>query len=73
MPKRPAPPSDVARHEKSIYRKPHERRLPALQCSHQSLSRDYVAAVRVNASFGRFFEPSPGRNAYVGLEIGGAR
>ena len=33
----------------------------------------YVGSVTVNAGFGRFFEPSPPRNAYVGLEIGSGR
>ncbi len=30
---------------------------------------DYVGSVSVNAGFGRFFEPSPPRNVYVGLEL----
>ena len=29
----------------------------------------YVGSVSVNAGFGRFFEPSPPRNVYVGLEV----
>ncbi len=29
----------------------------------------YIGSVSVNAQFGRFFEPAPGRNAYVGVEI----
>lgn len=29
----------------------------------------YVGSVSVNAGFGRFFEPSPPRNVYVGLEL----
>ena len=33
------------------------------------LDARYDGSVSVNAQFGRFFEPAPGRNAYVGLEI----
>ena len=29
----------------------------------------YIGSVSVNAQFGRFFEPAPGRNAYLGVEI----
>ena len=29
----------------------------------------YVGSLSVNAGFGRFFEPSPPRNAYVGVEV----
>ncbi len=29
----------------------------------------YVGSITVNARFGRFFEPSPPRNVYAGLEI----
>lgn len=29
----------------------------------------YIGSVSVNAQFGRYFEPAPGRNAYLGLEI----
>ncbi len=34
-----------------------------------ALDERYIGSVSVNAQFGRFFEPAPGRNAYVGLEI----
>lgn len=33
------------------------------------LDERYIGSVSVNAQFGRFFEPAPGRNAYVGVEI----
>jgi iron complex outermembrane receptor protein len=29
----------------------------------------YISSITVNAGFGRYFEPAPPRNAYVGLEI----
>jgi iron complex outermembrane receptor protein len=35
--------------------------------------RRYVGSVSVNAGFGRYFEPAPGRNGYFGLEITPAR
>jgi iron complex outermembrane recepter protein len=35
------------------------------------LDAHYVGSVSVNAQFGRFFEPAPGRNAYVGIELRG--
>lgn len=35
--------------------------------------RSYVSSVTVNGFGGRVFEPAPGRNAYVGLEIGYTR
>jgi iron complex outermembrane receptor protein len=31
--------------------------------------RRYVAAVSVNAAAGRFYEPAPGRTAYIGLSV----
>jgi iron complex outermembrane receptor protein len=31
--------------------------------------KHYAASVQVNAANGRYFEPSPGRNGYVGVEI----
>ena len=31
--------------------------------------RTYIGSVTINGTFGRVFEPSPGRNAYFGLEI----
>jgi iron complex outermembrane receptor protein len=34
-----------------------------------AFDRSYVGSVTINGAFGRVFEPSPGRNAYVGLEI----
>jgi iron complex outermembrane receptor protein len=36
-----------------------------------ALDERYIGSVSVNAQFGRFFEPAPGRNGYVGLEIRG--
>jgi iron complex outermembrane receptor protein len=33
------------------------------------LDERYIGSVSVNAQFGRYFEPAPGRNAYLGLEI----
>ncbi|MBI4502615.1 MAG: TonB-dependent receptor [Gemmatimonadetes bacterium] len=33
----------------------------------------YAASVQVNAANGRFFEPSPGRNGYIGIELRPAR
>jgi iron complex outermembrane receptor protein len=35
--------------------------------------RSYVSSVTVNGFGGRVFEPAPGRNAYVGLEVGYTR
>lgn len=37
------------------------------------LDERYVGSVVVNASFGRYYEPSPPRNGYVGVEIRPAR
>ncbi|MBK7783765.1 MAG: TonB-dependent receptor [Gemmatimonadetes bacterium] len=34
--------------------------------------RTYVSALTINGAFGRVFEPAPGRNYYVGAEIGWA-
>ena len=33
------------------------------------LDERYIGSVSVNAGFGRFFEPAPGRNALLGAEI----
>ena len=33
----------------------------------------YVGSVVINAAGGRYYEPAPGRNLYLGLEIGGGR
>ena len=33
------------------------------------LDARYIGSVSVNAGFGRFFEPAPGRNAYVGIAL----
>jgi iron complex outermembrane receptor protein len=30
---------------------------------------NYVGSVVVDAGFGRYFEPAPPRNAYVGIEL----
>lgn len=35
--------------------------------------RTYVGALTINGTFGRVFEPAPGRNYYVGGEIGWAK
>jgi iron complex outermembrane receptor protein len=32
--------------------------------------RRYVGSVVINAARGRYFEPAPGRNAYLGLSVG---
>ncbi len=34
--------------------------------------RNYVSALTINGAFGRVFEPAPGRNYYIGGEIGWA-
>lgn len=31
--------------------------------------RSYIGSVTINGTFGRVFEPSPGRNAYFGIEV----
>ncbi len=36
-------------------------------------NRHYVSSVRINASFGRYYEPAPGRNMYVGFSLGAGR
>lgn len=38
-----------------------------------ALDERYAGSVVVNAAFGRYYEPAPPRNAYVGLEIRPAR
>lgn len=35
--------------------------------------RNYVGSLTINGTFGRVFEPAPGRNYYVGAEIGWAK
>ncbi|MGH7646309.1 MAG: TonB-dependent receptor family protein, partial [Gemmatimonadales bacterium] len=35
--------------------------------------RTYVGSVVINATAGRYYEPAPGRNAYVGFSLGGGR
>jgi iron complex outermembrane receptor protein len=35
------------------------------------LDRHYVGSVVVNAAGGRYYEPAPGRNVFVGVTIGG--
>jgi len=37
------------------------------------LDRAYVGSVVINAAGGRYYEPAPGRNAYVGVALGGGR
>ena len=32
--------------------------------------RRYVSSVVINAAGGRYYEPAPGRNAYVGVSLG---
>jgi hypothetical protein len=32
--------------------------------------RFYVASVVINAANGRYYEPAPGRNMYVGVSLG---
>jgi iron complex outermembrane receptor protein len=32
--------------------------------------RNYVSSVTINGTFGRVFEPAPGRVVYVGMEVG---
>jgi iron complex outermembrane receptor protein len=34
-----------------------------------AFDRSYVGSVTINGAFGRVFEPSPGRNGYLGLQI----
>jgi iron complex outermembrane receptor protein len=33
-------------------------------------NRSYVGSVVINASNGRYYEPAPGRNMYVGFSVG---
>src|SRR6266550_4276298 len=33
----------------------------------------YVSSVVINAARGRFYEPAPGRNVYLGLSVGAGR
>ena len=33
------------------------------------LDEDYMSNIRLNASFGRYYEPAPGRNAYAGILV----
>jgi iron complex outermembrane recepter protein len=37
------------------------------------LNRLYVGSVVINAARGRYFEPAPGRNLYLGLSVGAGR
>ncbi len=37
------------------------------------LAARYVGSVVINAASGRYYEPAPGRNAYVGVSLGGGR
>jgi iron complex outermembrane receptor protein len=32
--------------------------------------RNYISSVTINGTFGRVFEPAPGRVVYVGMEVG---
>ncbi len=36
---------------------------------HNIFDDRYVGALTVNASFGRYYEPAPGRNAYLGMTV----
>ena len=36
-------------------------------------NRHYVGSVVINAARGRYYEPAPGRNAYLGFSLGGDR
>jgi iron complex outermembrane receptor protein len=38
-----------------------------------AFNHKYVSSVVINAAANRFYEPAPGRNAYVGLSIGAGR
>ena len=37
------------------------------------LDREYVGSVVINAAGGRYYEPAPRRNAYVGVALSGGR
>ncbi|MEC9481771.1 MAG: TonB-dependent receptor, partial [Halomonas sp.] len=37
---------------------------------HNLLDEEHFANVRINASYGRYYEPAPGRTFYAGLELG---
>jgi len=37
------------------------------------LDRRYVGSVVINDAGGRYFEPAPGRNVYVGVTVGAGR
>jgi iron complex outermembrane receptor protein len=36
-------------------------------------NHQYVSSVVINAARGRFYEPAPGRNVYLGISIGAGR
>ena len=38
-----------------------------------ALNHQYVGSVVINAARDRFYEPAPGRNAYLGISIGAGR
>ena len=38
-----------------------------------AFNQRYVSSVVINAARGRFYEPAPGRNVYVGLSVGAGR
>jgi len=38
-----------------------------------ALNHQYVSSVVINAARGRFYEPAPGRNVYLGISIGAGR
>ncbi|MBW8840177.1 MAG: TonB-dependent receptor [Gemmatimonadetes bacterium] len=38
-----------------------------------AFNHKYVSSVVINAARDRFYEPAPGRNAYVGLSVGAGR
>ena len=35
--------------------------------------KKYVGSANINGAFGRVLEPAPGRNGYVGMEVGWAK
>jgi iron complex outermembrane receptor protein len=38
-----------------------------------AFNHQYVSSVVINAARGRYYEPAPGRNAYLGISIGAGR
>ena len=46
------------------------RRVEPFVAMQNALDETYVGAITLNGFGGRVFEPAPGRNWYLGLEIG---